>query len=75
MTIVSDATTWSITYSHHCDDSRDVIDDCNIFINQATDYSAILVVVVTVDEVIFNNNTTSRLLLNYMSVISPLSSQ
>jgi hypothetical protein len=49
MTNISDATTWSITYNHHCNDSRDVIDDRNIFINQATDYSAILVVVVTVD--------------------------
>jgi hypothetical protein len=49
MTIVSDTTTWSITYNHHSDDSRDVIYDCNIFLNQATDYSAILVVVVTVD--------------------------
>jgi hypothetical protein len=37
MMIVSDATTWSITYDHHYGDSRGVIYFRNIFIIQATD--------------------------------------
>jgi hypothetical protein len=36
MTIIGEATTWSITYTHHSDDYRDVIYDCSIFITQAT---------------------------------------
>jgi hypothetical protein len=37
MTIVSDATTWSITYEHHSDNFRGVIYVCNIFVIQATE--------------------------------------
>jgi hypothetical protein len=36
MMIVSDATTWSITYDRHSDDSTGVICDRNVFIIQAT---------------------------------------
>jgi len=36
ITIVSDATTWSVTYDHHSDSSRGVIYDHNIFITHAT---------------------------------------
>jgi hypothetical protein len=36
MIIVGDATTWSITYNHHSDDSRDIIYNRNIFITLAT---------------------------------------
>jgi hypothetical protein len=33
MTIINDATTWSIIYNCHSDDSRGVIYSCNIFYN------------------------------------------
>jgi hypothetical protein len=36
MMIVGDATTWSITYDRHSDNSRGVIYDCNNFIIQET---------------------------------------
>ncbi len=39
MTTLSDPTTWSITYDNHSYNSRGVINDCDIFIIQATDYS------------------------------------
>ncbi len=32
VTVVSDATTWSVTYDHHSDNSRGVIYDRNILI-------------------------------------------
>jgi hypothetical protein len=35
--ITSDAQSCGITYDHHSDDSRGIIDDCNVFIKQATD--------------------------------------
>jgi len=38
MMIISDATTWSITYDCHSHGSSGVIYDCNIFIIQAIDY-------------------------------------
>jgi hypothetical protein len=41
VTIVSDATTWSVTYGHHSDDSIGVIHYHNIFIKQATDVTFI----------------------------------
>ncbi len=36
MMIISDASTWSVTYDHHSDNSRGVIYDGNILIIQAS---------------------------------------
>jgi hypothetical protein len=38
MTIINDATTWSVTYKCHSDDSRGVIYSCNIFYNTGPHY-------------------------------------
>jgi hypothetical protein len=38
MTLIGDASTWSVTYDHISDNSRGVIYECNIFIIQTTDF-------------------------------------
>ncbi len=39
MMIISDPTTWSITYDYHSDNFRGVIYDCNMFRIHATGYN------------------------------------